>query len=234
MAGVTLSLSEEELQALVPKFTAIRDDFVSIVDEIASGSNSWTKISESGGVLLKKRSYANSAFEQFASVSTVDIPAAKIYELLEDFATRSQWDAVVSYYSELAHLPDIDTSDGGKMHVGIMYSQTNAMFGGMISGRDFVDFRTAEEATDSQGRAVYRIGWASPENGEELVPTAKGYTRGFNFTGGISITAINEKQSQITYTIRSDPRGSLSAWLVNKGVTFNLTSFIASVKKRLS
>ncbi|KAI8808477.1 P-type ATPase [Cladochytrium replicatum] len=84
-----------------------------------------------------------------------------------------------------------------------MYSQTNAIFGGLISGRDFVDFRAAEEATDSQRRASYRIGWASPENGEELV-----LPRG---------------------TLVASTSQELSTWLVNKGVTFNLTSLQVEV-----
>ncbi|KAI9325333.1 hypothetical protein DFJ73DRAFT_870014, partial [Zopfochytrium polystomum] len=104
----------------------------------------------------------------------------------------------------------------------------------MIAAREYVDFRIVVR-NDGKGR--FYSAWQAVEEGvgKKLLPESEGVVRGYNFVSGFMCESIGDgSQSKVCYMIRSDLRGTMSLWVVNKGLSYTLDSFVAAIAKQMA
>ncbi|KAJ4454671.1 stAR-related lipid transfer protein [Paratrimastix pyriformis] len=139
--------------------------------------------------------------------------------ILRDYDFRRRCEASLLQMGCIAH-PETD--------FWALYNRSAAVLGGMVSSRDFLDFSCAR--CDPDGG--YTHGGSSIEM--PSVPPVTGCIRGRNYTCGTRVQPGDAPNTvKVTYIIRSDLKGSMPQWVVNKAMVGVVSGFFAQLRKNL-
>ncbi|KAJ4455013.1 stAR-related lipid transfer protein [Paratrimastix pyriformis] len=158
---------------------------------------------------------------EFRGVGDIDgISPWELGLVMRDYAFRRNWDNTTLQQGMLAN-PEPD--------FWLSYNLSAPSLGGMISARDFTDFQFAR--ADSDGG--YTHGGSACDFPE--VPPLKGIVRGNNSSCGVRMQPIPGAPDKVRlhYVIRSDLRGSLPRWVVNKAMGGVIADFYAKLQLNL-
>jgi len=103
----------------------------------------------------------------------------------------------------------------------VSYNLSKAALGGMVAARDFLDFQFARADPDG--------GYTHAGSAIEIpsIPPKAGIIRGSNYTCGWRMEPVsgNPNATRLHYILRSDLKGSLPQWMVNKAMTGMIFGF---------
>ncbi|KAI8806288.1 hypothetical protein BJ742DRAFT_899480 [Cladochytrium replicatum] len=190
----------------------------------------WNLASTANGGALKcysRQIDEPKVWPHWMGITVLPFPAEVVFALVTDGARRPQWDSVMPVYDIVREIP---TPDVPELTAHLTYCVTSSMLGGLIAARDYEDVRVLE-VHEIDGRKVLDMSWASMPEPE--APPRPGAIRGSNFVAGLRVEELGPNESKLYYMIRSDLKGQMSSWVVNKGMVSALTSITTSIRKTL-
>ncbi|ETV95359.1 hypothetical protein H310_11248 [Aphanomyces invadans] len=155
----------------------------------------------------------------FQADAIVEAPPSVVFDVLHiKIADTREWNTSVDACTLVKQLAP---------NVEIMHTLTFAMYGGLVSARDFINVRVAKELEDGSG---YIVGTTGIEY--KNVPRGSGVTRGMNGVMGFLILR-HERGTRLVWIINTDVKGWIPRSLIDAAIPAEMESYILALRKRV-
>jgi ribosome-associated toxin RatA of RatAB toxin-antitoxin module len=159
----------------------------------------WTKVLDSKGIEVYNRPVKNSAFDEFKGISIVNAKIETIGEVLRDINNYPNWVADISE-ARILHQQDRDN-----MQIYLLQSAPWP-----VSNREMI-LKVNTNSIYEKGYANIRFVAITKND----TPFKKGAIRITDMEGSYLLEYISRNQTKVTYTVRSNPGGSIPASIAN-------------------
>ncbi len=159
----------------------------------------WDIVKEENGITVYNRTVTGSAFNEFKAVAIINARIETVGEVLRDVASYPSWAADIVKAKVIQKISDDNM---------LVYFHQNVQW--PVEDRDML--LKINTLTDfSKGRSEIRIiGVNSP-----LIQSPNGTTRVKEISGQYLLEYIEREHTRVTYSVKSDPGGSIPASLAN-------------------
>lgn len=164
--------------------------------DVFENSTPFTRLDERDGIILSRREVKASAYWEYRVEATTPHPVPALCEAIFDWGTRHPDGAMVTLNKVL--------DDGEDLRV--IYNQISAP---VVSKRDYAMTVRRERLADGSCRIRFRT------TNEAAPARPEGFVRMNKLWGEWLLEPKGEGSSKLTYTLFSDPAGSVPAFLVH-------------------
>ncbi|KAG9414229.1 StAR- lipid transfer protein 5 [Aphanomyces cochlioides] len=155
----------------------------------------------------------------FQAEAILAAPPSIVFDVLHvNVAQTREWNTSVDECSLVKKLAP---------NVEIMLTLTFAMYGGLVSARDFVNVRMSKELPDGG----YIVGTTGIEY--EGVPVKAGVTRGMNGVMGFLILP-HDQGTRLVWIINTDVKGWILRSLIDAAIPAEMESYILALRKHVA
>ncbi|RHZ17301.1 hypothetical protein DYB37_001482 [Aphanomyces astaci] len=160
------------------------------------------------------------AVRLFQAEAILEAPPSVVFETLHiNIADTREWNTSVDACTLMKQLSP---------NAEIMHTLTCAMYGGLVSARDFINVRVSKELDDQAG---YIVGTTGIEYKGSSVVRSSGVTRGMNGVMGFLILR-HAKGTRLVWIINTDVKGWIPRSLIDAAIPAEMESYIVALRKR--
>ncbi|KAF0714242.1 Aste57867_3957 [Aphanomyces stellatus] len=154
----------------------------------------------------------------FQAEALLDAPPSIVYEILHlNVSETREWNTSVDACTLVKQLAP---------NAEIMLTLTFAMYGGLVSARDFINVRVSRDMDGG-----YIVGTTGIEYSD--VPSKSGVTRGMNGVMGFLILPDEAtKGTRLVWIINTDVKGWIPRSLIDAAIPAEMESYIMALRKR--
>lgn len=176
--------------------------------------NPWKEVNKNAEVTVWTRAVPNSNVHEVRAEGIIEAPIDAVWAVLGDAEHFADF---MPYVVETRVIPD---AKGGQYE----YTLLNPP---LVSKRDYtLEISTTE---DPNGEAYIRSWTIANEKGP---PPREGAVRLGVVEGNWTLERIDATHTRATYTLLTDPGGSIPSWIANKANTTSLPDLIDAVRRR--
>ncbi len=177
----------------------------------------WEVSATSKGVTVLQRERRGSPLKEIQASAEVDAPARAVFRLLQDFARYKE----IMPYTEESRVVSVE-EDGKVVH---FYSRINAP---VVSKRDYtMRIVNTSDPADPKGRLSTR--WTPSDRGPAPMD---GVVRVSVNEGTWIVEPIGDgTRSRATYTLFTDPGGSIPTWIKNSANSSAIPDMFEAIRK---
>jgi uncharacterized membrane protein len=185
-----------------------------------SSSAGWQQVTVVDGVTVYARPHPDSDVKEVRAVAVLDAPPEAVWRVVRDYPNQPR----TLPYVEAARV--LASEEGGKRI--LLYNVINAP---LVDKRDCV-VRITDESQWDEGRGYLLARWTASEGGP---PPVKGIVRvRVNDGSWLLEPRDGGRRTQVTYSLYTDPGGSLPRWVVNRANRSSLPEVLHSLRRAVA
>jgi uncharacterized membrane protein len=185
-----------------------------------SSSAGWQQLTVVDGVTVLSRPHTGSEVAEVRAVALLDAPPEAVWRVVRDYENQPR----TMPYVEVARV--LASEEGGKRI--LLYNVINAP----LADRRDVVVRITDESQWDEGRGYLLARWTVSEGGP---PPVKGIVRvRVNDGSWLLEPRDGGRRTQVTYSLYTDPGGSLPRWVVNRANRSSLPEVLRSLRREVA
>jgi hypothetical protein len=159
----------------------------------------WKKVKDYEGIQIFTHPVTGNPMDEFMGIGNINAPLDVVKEIWLDFPSYTRW------FGSCREFRSIRTISAEHHHYLVYYVVASPSWAVGVSDRDAVMEVSTEDLRAKEGKVIIKLKALK----EPLVPLDSKYVRITHLIGKIILTKVNDKTTNIVYTVLYDPGGNL-------------------------
>jgi hypothetical protein len=197
----------KKILSIIAVYSVILSFLVAMPAGVMAASD-WKLAIQKDGIDVSTRPVKGSDLDEFMGSADIDASIDVVYAVLIDVSAATQWMADCKENREIRKIDE---------HTSVQFNVTKAPW--PVSNREALCIIT-EKRDEKTGKITFEF----HEMNDPSVPVGKGNVRMPEISGQWVLTPINRDHTNVIYTVKSNPGGSLPKALANmksKDIPYN-------------